>query len=229
MEFFEAVKARRSVRQFSATKVPEDVIQKALDAALIAPNSSNMQTWEFFWVRSEPAKAKLVEACLSQSAARTAQELVVIVANPSLWKQNQQEMLGMLKANKAPKFALDYYGRLIPFMYGFRFLAPVKLLLFSVTGLFRPIMRKPWSGRDIDEVSIKSAALASENFMLAIAAQGFASCPMEGFDEARVKKLLRLNYGSRVVMVVSVGEADPVKGIATPQIRFSRDRFVKVV
>ena len=45
MEFFEVVKARRSVRQYTEEPVPEEVIQKALDAALIAPNSSNLQSW----------------------------------------------------------------------------------------------------------------------------------------------------------------------------------------
>ena len=88
MEFFEAVKTRRSIRKYTSTPVPAEVIQKALDAALIAPNSSNLQTWEFYWVRTSEVKKKLVESCMSQSAARTAQELVVVVANPSLWKKN---------------------------------------------------------------------------------------------------------------------------------------------
>lgn len=47
MDFFEVVQKRRSVRKFTATAVPEAVIEKAIDAALIAPNSSNLQPWEF--------------------------------------------------------------------------------------------------------------------------------------------------------------------------------------
>ncbi len=51
MEFFEVVRQRRSVRKFTGQKVEEIKIRKSLDAALIAPNSSNMQPWEFYWVR----------------------------------------------------------------------------------------------------------------------------------------------------------------------------------
>ena len=229
MDFFEAVKIRRSVRRFTAKPVPAEVVTRAIDAALLAPNSSNMQTWEFFWVKSPEKKEKLVQACLSQSAAGTAQELVVVVANLSLWKQNQKEMIKLLTDNKGPKFAFDYYGKLIPFVYGFRFLAPIKFLMFNLLGLFRPMMRRPWSTRDLQEVAIKSAALASENLMLAISAQGYGTCPREGFDERRVKKLMRLNCRSRVVMVIGIGEPDPEKGIFGPQIRFNRDRFVHEV
>jgi nitroreductase len=200
-----------------------------LDAALLAPNSSNLQTWEFHWVKSADKKAKLVEACLSQSAARTAQELVVVVANPRLWKKTNPEMAKYVSEVNAPKLVLTYYQKLVPFTYGTWYLSWVKKFLFFAIGLFRPITRGPTSRRDIQEISIKSAALASENFMLAITAQGFSTCPMEGHDEVRVKRLLRLPFGARVVMVISVGEADPLRGTWGPQKRFNRDWFVKEV
>ncbi len=85
MEFFEVIKARRSIRRYLSDPVPDQVIEKAFDAAILAPNSSNVQTWDFFWVRSEEKKEKLIKACLSQSAARTAQQLVVITADPKKW------------------------------------------------------------------------------------------------------------------------------------------------
>lgn len=228
MNFFDAVRARRSIRKYTARPVPAEVMERAIDAALIAPNSSNMQTWGFYWVQSPEKKEALVKACLSQGAARTAQELLVVTAEPRRWKRNQKEMVRVLREANAPSFALDYYGKLIPFLYGFQFLAPVKWALFNLVGLFRPLARRPWSPRDRAEVAIKSAALASENFMLAIAAQGYNTCPMEGFDEARVKRLLGLKRSDRVVMVISAGEADPA-GIWGPQVRFERSWFVHKV
>jgi nitroreductase len=91
------------------------------------------------------------------------------------------------------------------------------------------MVRRPWSFRDLQEVSIKSAALASENFMLAISAQGYSTCPMEGFDEARVKRILSLSWTDRVVMVISVGRENAARGVWGPQFRFSRDRFIHKV
>ena len=119
----------------------------------------------------------------------------------------------------------EYYSKFIPFIYGFQLLAPLKWIMFNAIGIFKPLPRKPWSLRDREETCIKSAALAAENFMLAIAAQGFDSCPMEGFDEIRVKKILNLKYGDRVVMVISVGERVD-RGVWGPRYRSPRDWFV---
>lgn len=211
MDFFEVIHKRRSVRKYTPNPVPEEVIEKALDAALLAPNSSNMQTWRIYWVHDSQKKSELAKACLNQEAARTAQELVVFVADPAQWKTSQQAILKNFGDN-APDAALAYYKKLMPFLYSWRALAPLKWLLFNSIGLIKPMARRPWSSRDIEEVCIKSSALAAENFMLAISAQSFDTCPMEGFDETRVKKMLKLGRYARVVMIISVGSRDE-KGI----------------
>ena len=234
MEFFEAVKSRRSIRKYlHQVEVPDEVVENALDAALLAPNSSNMQTWEFYWVKSPEKRKKLIHACLDQNAARTSKHLVVVVANVSKWKMTQKEMVRQITENgveNAPKLVLQYYSKLIPMTYGLHLLAPLKWLIYNGVGLFRPMSRRPWSYRDVQEVAIKSAALGAENFMLAVSAQGYDTCPMEGMDDCSVKRLLGLNnfkyFGARVVMVISVGKRDE-KGIWGPQLRFNKDWFVK--
>ena len=51
-EFDKVIKSRRSVRVFTKEKIPKSVIKKSLDNSLKAPTSSNLQTWEIYWVRS---------------------------------------------------------------------------------------------------------------------------------------------------------------------------------
>ena len=228
MDFFETVKRRRSVRKYNGMPVPDDVVSKALDAALLAPNSSNLQTWQFFWIKNPDTKAKLVLACLDQNAAKSSEHLVAIVADPSLWKKHQIALLAHLRAQNSPPVVFSYYEKLIPALYGWRLLAPLKWLVFNLIGFFKPMSRRPWSSRDLAEISIKSAALASQNFMLAIAAQGFDTCPMEGFDEARVKRILNLSRRARVVMMISVGMRNP-KGLWGDQFRFPKEQSVYVV
>ncbi len=228
MEFFETIQRRRSVREYNSTPVPADVINKALDAALIAPNSSNMQSWNFIWVKSPEKKQKTIEACLNQTAARTAQELLVFVATTENWQRHSAAIVEDLKNKKSPQRVLDYYEKLIPALYGWSWLAPLKFVLSHLSGIFRPTPRKPWSKRDNLEVAIKSCALAAENFMLAISAQGFDTCPMEGFDECRLKKLLNLKCNERVVMVISVGQRAP-HGVWGTQFRVPKDWVVKEI
>jgi nitroreductase len=123
------------------------VIERALDAALIAPNSSNMQTWRIFWVRDPGKKAALVEACLSQGAAKTAQELLVFTADGSQWRRSQKYLLDSIKDNPR-KDLHDYYGKLIPVIYGYQWLSPLKWVLFHLIGLFKPMVRADSSRRE---------------------------------------------------------------------------------
>jgi nitroreductase len=232
MEFFETIQKRRSVRKYTQTQVPDPVVQKALEAALLAPNSSNVQTWDFYWVKSNEKKKRLVTACLNQSAARTAQHLVVFAADPKNWKRSQKELVEFIESVHAPALVQTYYRKLIPYVYRWGVLNTLGVLKWMISnsiGLFRPISRGPNSRRDLQEVTIKSAALAAENFVLSVVAQGFSTCMMEGFDEPRVKRLLSLSKSARVVMVVSVGEADPTRGTWGPQFRIASEKVLHIV
>jgi nitroreductase len=226
-EFRKVVVSRRSVRQYDATPVPESVIRDAIDLGLIAPTSSNLQQTEFYWVRSNEKKAMLVRACFGQPAAKTAQELVVIVARTDTWKRNAKGVLKQLREADAPRGAIAYYERLVPLAYRngpLGLLGLFKRIYFAVIGLTKPTPREPKSRADIRVWAHKSAALAAENFMLAIRAKGFDTCPMEGHDSKRVKHILGLGCGAEICMVVSVGKRAK-GGIYGPQKRLQRDWF----
>lgn len=55
--FYEHIKTRRSVRQFSSDPVPKEAIVKAIQAASSAPSGANKQPWTFCLV-SDPAIKK---------------------------------------------------------------------------------------------------------------------------------------------------------------------------
>ena len=65
----------------------------------------------------------------------------------------------------------------------------------------------------------KSVALAAAQFMLAIQAAGFDSCPMEGLDPSKVRALFDLPQEASVVMAISVGQGIP-EGLYGPRYRF---------
>lgn len=231
--FRRIIDSRRSVRVFSEDAVPESIMQDCFDIALLAPNSSNLQPWEFYWVRSNEKKKALVQACFSQPAAKTAQELVVCVARIDTWKKHRNQMLDLLKAqgDSVPKAAFQYYQKLVPLAYELGpmgILGPIKRLLFWLKGLQGPMVREPVSRADLRLWATKSTALACENLMLAARAHGYDSCPMEGMDSKRVKKLLNLPNSASVVMVLGIGKrAD--NGVYGPQVRFARSQFIKEV
>ena len=96
-EFRKLVEARRSVRKFTTDKIPDSVVDDCLELALLAPNSSNLQTWEFYRIVNHEVKKEVAIACFSQPAATTASELIVCVATPSNWKKSCEQMLATFK------------------------------------------------------------------------------------------------------------------------------------
>lgn len=57
--FYEEMKRRRTVREFSDRKVPRGVIEKCILAAGTAPNGANMQPWHFVVVEDQDLKSKI--------------------------------------------------------------------------------------------------------------------------------------------------------------------------
>lgn len=232
MEFGTVVETRRSIRKYTDDPVPESVIEKALEHALLAPNSSNLQPWEFYWVDSPDKKGQLVDACLFQGAAKTAKHLVVAVSRIDTWEKHRDQILeNTPKDNAAWPRIKNYYTKIIPLFYrqdplGINSL--IRRVLLPLTAIKKPSMRKPVTRSDLFEVVTKTTALACQNFMLSIVDQGFSCCPMEGFDEKRVKKLLNLNNKSHVVMIISVGKEHP-EGIWGPQFRVNKDQIIHKV
>jgi len=56
-QFEEIIQKRRSNRRYDPTvKVDDAVIERSLQRSILSPNSSNMQLWEFYWIKSEEEK-----------------------------------------------------------------------------------------------------------------------------------------------------------------------------
>jgi nitroreductase len=224
--FDEIVRTRRAVRKFHPTDYDPDAVTKSLERAHLAPSSSNMQLWEFYRV-SKPETMKLLSRfCMGQSTTETAREMIVVVARPDLWRRRAQSNFNFVKENLGdrPAFkgrsALSYYGKLMPMLYNNDILGirgGIKKLVAWFIGLRRPMVREV-TGSDMRIVTHKSAALAAQTFMLSMVAEGHDTCPVEGFDSVRVKRLLNLPRRAEINMVITCGKRIP-EGIYGPRFR----------
>lgn len=232
--FQEIIERRRSNRKFDpAIEVPNEVIQRSLERAILSPNSSNMQLWEFYWIQTDSLKLAFHDYCLGQNAAKTAKQMVVFVTRRDLWKKRAAWNLKLIQdqvkgePNKMQAMGLKYYGKLMPLAYLsdiFGFFAFIRRSIGFFMGLSKPFMR--FGGKADQRVTVhKSCALAAQTFMLSIAAEGFESCPMEGFDEVRVKRALSLPSGAEINMIISVGKGTEA-GIWGPRNRVPYEEVV---
>ena len=236
----EAIHYRRSVRIYDPEKpIDTKIVKKCLEQASLAPTSSNMQLWEFYHITSKETIDKLAPLCFNQNAARTAQQLVIFVTRKDLWKNRRQSNLNWLDTifpkrpksewSSREKVSKKYYGKLIPFVYrdflgvfGF-----FKYLMVLVTGLFKPMYREV-RAKDMRVVVHKTCALAAQNFMISMAAKGYDTCPMEGSDTWRVKKVLGLPLGAEVNMIVSCGIRKP-EGVYGERFRIPFEEVYKEI
>ncbi len=226
MNLEEILNYRRSVRVFDKNRpLDPEKVKHCLELATLAPNSSNMQLWEFYQITQPALLAEMAKACLGQTAATTASEMVVFVTRQDLYRKRAKFVLDFERGNIRRNSPLErqekrikdrelYYGKVMPFLYArfYGVLGFLRVMLTKAIGLFRPIVREV-SECDMRVTVNKSCALAAQTFMIAMANEGYDTCPLEGFDSKLVKKLLKLPHGAGINMVIPCGIRDGNKGI----------------
>lgn len=217
MTFEEIINYRRSVRHYKNQTIDPEIVKHCIELATLAPNSSNMQLWEFYHITNPAILKKITVACLNQQSAKTAQQMVVFVTRQDLHRMRAIAMLGLeiqnvlknsptLKQQKRINSWKTYYGKIMPFLYlrFFGIFGIVRKIIVNIIGVFRPIVYQV-SENDMRVVVHKTCALAAQTFMLAMANEKYDTCPMEGFDSSKMKSILKLPYGAEINMVISCG------------------------
>ena len=225
----EAIKYRRSVRIFTPESLDIEKVKDCIRLATLAPNSSNMQLWEFYHIISPEMLQGVSKLCMDQNASKNARQMVVFVVRKDLWRKraqanakNRKQLFGnksLKEYTKREKDGINYFTKVMPILY-MDFLGlfgGVKWVITQVAGIFRPMYRQVTQS-DMRVVAHKSAALACENFMISMAGVGYDTCPMEALDSLKLKRLLKLPYGAEISMVISCGIRVP-EGIYWPQFR----------
>ncbi|AJR05797.1 nitroreductase family protein [Photobacterium gaetbulicola] len=232
--FSSLIHSRRSVRKYDqAASFDHEAVARALELATLSPNSSNMQLWEFHRVINQEKRDQLAQYCMGQNAAKTANELVAFVVTPQKWKGRAEMNASQIRQafegreDATAKRALKYYEKLIPFVYNndrlgiFGF---ARKILSALLGIKKPMVREV-SKADLRVCLHKSSSLAAMTFMTAMRAEGYDTCPMEGFDSKRTKALLGLHKDAEITMIISCGKrADD--GIYSERHRIASDEVI---
>jgi len=87
MDIYKTLQERRSVRKFMGDPVPQDKLERILDAGRLAPSWSNKQCWRFIVVKDPERKEKLAESMPESNPARkaigqAAPAVIVLCADP---------------------------------------------------------------------------------------------------------------------------------------------------
>jgi len=82
MNVHDAIRMRRSVREYSGRPLPDDVMQRMRNALRFAPSACNLQPWRFLFVLDEKLRRDLAQAANGQHWMADAPAIVVACGLP---------------------------------------------------------------------------------------------------------------------------------------------------
>lgn len=91
MDVMEAIRKRRSVRDYEPRPIPREILESVTEALRLAPSACNFQPWRFVIVTDPDVRRRLAAACRNQ---RFIAEAPVIVAGCALTDESYTRMGG---------------------------------------------------------------------------------------------------------------------------------------
>jgi len=91
-DLFEVMRNRRSVRQWTARDVPDELIKQLVDAARWAPCSHNRNSWRFIILKDKKSRELVGEGVMGGAGvAKNAPVLIVVVMDPRSYRVPEEE------------------------------------------------------------------------------------------------------------------------------------------
>lgn len=209
LDAFEALVLRRqATRDFLPDAVDPDLLARLLRCAQRAPSGYNLQPWVCVVITDPKQRAALCKAALGQRQVHEAPTVVVFAAStrPAARLRDIVEQ-GVSSGHWPVAYAQGFLARYVRVRLGLPWLSPVLALGARMVGLFRPSPDIPATRAARAAYATKQLMLAVDHFLLAATAAGVATCPMEGIDPARVRRVAGLPRHYVVPVIVPLGYA----------------------
>ena len=83
MDVFECVSTLSSVRGFIKKEVPDEIVNKVIEAGRLSPSAHNEQPWEFILIRDKSTLKDLEKYCISGRFISQADFAIAILVDPN--------------------------------------------------------------------------------------------------------------------------------------------------
>jgi nitroreductase len=178
------IQDRRSIRQYTEEPVSEEALEMILEAARQAPSGENAQPWRFIIVKDPETRKRMGAIAGGGSGRRFTAEFVT---------QRMQERFAGLEDEAKRKAAFEKLtsGQVSAFLAE----APVNIVVCG--------------RKDVWDLPYDTSA-AIENMLLMVTALGLGACwviapCIDIRDEQRLKDLLGVPEGLKIVSIIAVG------------------------
>ncbi|MFX4266166.1 NAD(P)H-dependent oxidoreductase [Aliarcobacter butzleri] len=172
--FMEAMDFRHACKIFDETKkISDEDMRFILEAGRKSPSSFGQEGWKFLVITNEELRAKLRPFCWEQPQITTCSHLVIILAAIEAVKPESGIPALRFARREMPQEKKDFYNKL------YKDHLTVTKVLDSDENVYS------WTARQ--------TYIAAGNMMTAAAIKGIDSCPIEGFEKAKVEEVLGLD------------------------------------
>ncbi|WAZ26476.1 nitroreductase family protein [Streptomyces cinnabarinus] len=185
MSVAEAIRTRRTVRHYRPDAIPAAALDALLALAIEAPTSWNLQDRSIVAVTSDEGREGLARATGGQPQPQEAPLMLVFVAEPLSWREDHSDVYEQARRNGAwnDEFVTMFSAASQAFQTD-----------LEERGLLR-------------EYAVKDAMIAASYVLLAATEMGLATSPMNGWDEAEVKKVIGIEDRDdlAIALLISLG------------------------
>jgi len=220
MELKQAVRERRSIRQFLPKPVPEEMIREIIADALWAPSWGNTQPWEIVVVTGEKLEAFKKK---NSEALAAGKDFQTDVPMPQVWPDaylNRYKSLGKSVLSSLAIAREDKQARLQHFVRMFGLFDAPAIILVNVDQAL------------LLEYAMLDAGIFLQTFCLLAHDRGLGTCIMAAIVNYAdiVRELFSISESKTIVMGAILGWPDPEAAVNQfERQRGALDEFVKWV
>jgi len=192
----EVILSRRATPSFDGSPLPDDILSKILKAGTAAPSGYNIQPWRFVVVRDKEQKHRLREAAMGQPKVEEASAVIVCCGDLNAARSDSLDVV--LAESEKHGFSKEQNQKMKELLNK-TFNSPAG----NAMGLTPDYA--VWVNRHV--------MIAFTTMMWTAETLGYDTAPMEGFFEDKVKSVLNIPEGIRVVALLGIGK---LKGADKP-------------
>ena len=182
-DFADAMAYRHACKRFNAETIPETEVDRILEFGRMSPSSFGMEPWRFIVITDTALRETLRPLCWNQPQITECSHLLVITADNECIKPGSEYVRSMFARRGLPEEAYARYLEVYANHMGPQF----------------------HSREAVEAWTHKQCYLAAANMMTGAASLGIDSCPIEGFEKAKVEAALALEPARSVALLVAFG------------------------
>lgn len=184
MSILEALNWRYAVREFSDTKLSDEIIAVLVEAARLSPSAYGLQPYKLLVIKSPELKSRLLPHAMGQTKVRDCSHLFVLAVNSTIDARFIEQHFAHVERQRGLES-----GALAGFT---QHVSDVMMSLSSA-------QLQQWAENQVH--------IALGNLLAAAALEKVDACPMAGFEKQGFDKVLGLSgLGLKSSVICALGE-----------------------